>query len=146
MSGENGVSSEEIDAVEEDVQVDYVASDGTIVVSSEAGGSRAGIRNATQAEGILQTAFAALRKEREITGAAAASFDEQRNKAVYILNNDIISRDLDEADLETIPWANVSGISAMDKINDLKEEVKSVVQFYLANSDKIEIPKITDEE
>jgi len=84
---------------------------------------------------VLSEICVELKKQADVVSLARSSFDEQRNKAAFFLNGEVLSNH--ETDTGDAPFPEMGGVftTEMSKINNVKFGVTSLVSYYLGNLD-----------
>ena len=94
------------------------------------------IYSSDEAAMLLSDLVHELKVEEENAGGASISFEESRNKAIYLLNGEVITNV--EGDTgETIPWMNDIVSTKIEKINRTRDLVQLIVRYYVENQDTV---------
>ena len=93
-----------------------------------------------QAFRILSEICTELKKHSDIVSLSRSSFDQQRNKAAFFLNGEVLSSH--ETDTGDVPFPEMGGVftTEMAKINNVKFGITSLFSYYLGNPDT-EVPE-----
>ena len=97
------------------------------------------IPNVDFAEYMLGDVISVIRKTALVSGASVVSFDEQRNKAIYYLNGEVVSNHAEDQEDVPFPWMDGISETRIEKINRTKNLMSSIVQFYLDNEETITV-------
>lgn len=76
-----------------------------------------------------------LSRDALTSSISQVSFDEQRNKAIFQLNGEIVSQHADDQSNVPFPWMNEVLTTEIEHINATKNQVDAVVNYYLGNLD-----------
>ena len=90
--------------------------------------------NNSEALYVLAECVAVLAAESRVRSAASTTMDEIRNKAIYELNREIMSDEIDEETNNTLPYLSATG-SILDKIIAMEDNVVGAVNSILDNSE-----------
>ena len=117
---------------------DFNAGSDIVTVSIEtSNGDTISIPSIEWADYMLSDVLSHLRKSAIISNAAQVSFDEQRNKAIYFLNGEVVSNTESDAEDTPFPWMNGIAVTRIERINEVKNLMGLVMDFYIANASKI---------
>ena len=106
-----------------------------ISVSVNDGEDTVSLQSTDMAEFMLSEILSVLRK----SSVPNTSFDEQRNKAIYYLNGEVVSDTEQDADDVPFPWMNGITMTRIERVNEIRNLMDLVLDFYLANADNIEV-------
>jgi len=84
---------------------------------------------------ILFEATAELKRSSDVSQMARTSFDQQRSKAAFFLNGEVLSEHA--TDTGDTPFPEMDGVfsTEMSRINTVKFGIESLVSYYLGNLD-----------
>ena len=84
---------------------------------------------------MFAEAVSTLQEKSRLSSILQVSFDEQRNKAIFQLNGEIASNLATDQGEVPFPWMNNILVTEIERINETKNMIESIVNFYLENTE-----------
>ena len=84
---------------------------------------------------MFAEAVSTLQEKSRLSSILQVSFDEQRNKAIFQLNGEIASYLATDQGEVPFPWMNNILVTEIERINETKNMIESIVNFYLENTE-----------